>query len=47
MPTSLNEIEIGNEKIEEMAEKCCAYGPIGGFKSLRRDDVIQIYKKAL
>lgn len=47
VPTSLHEIGIGNEKIEEMAEKCCAYGPIGGFKSLGKDDVIQIYKNAL
>ena len=46
-PTSLKEVNITDEKIEEMAEKCTKNGNVGGFVSLDKDDVINIYKSAL
>ncbi|MFR6311166.1 iron-containing alcohol dehydrogenase [Anaerofustis stercorihominis] len=46
-PTSLKDVNIGDEKIVTMAEKCTKNGNIGGFVSLNKEDVINIYKSAL
>ena len=46
-PTSLKEVNITDEKIEEMAEKCTKNGNVGGFVSLNKNDVINIFKSAL
>ena len=49
MPSTLSEIGIGEEKLEEMAKKATkeAFGaekPLGGFKKLYWQDVLEIYK---
>lgn len=49
MPTSMTELGINpsDAQIEEMAEKCIsANGHVGFFKTLYKDDVINIYKMA-
>ncbi|MBQ6322476.1 MAG: iron-containing alcohol dehydrogenase [Lachnospiraceae bacterium] len=50
MPTSISElgIEVTDEQIEEMAEKCTFFGKrtIGSFKVLDKQDMIEIYKMA-
>jgi len=46
LPTTLAELEIPDDKLEEMAEKCTANGPVGNFKSLFKEDVLNIYKLA-
>lgn len=47
MPTSLSQANISNDKIEEMAEKCVVFGPVGNMKKLYKDDVVKILKIAL
>ena len=49
MPSTLSEIGIGEDKLEEMARKATkeAFGvekPLGGFKKLYWQDVLEIYK---
>ena len=46
-PTCLKDVNVGDEKIVEMAEKCTKNGNVGGFVSLSKEDVISIYKSAL
>ena len=50
MPTSMTELGIQptEGQIEEMAEKCVATGGghVGFFKTLYKDDVINIYHMA-
>lgn len=47
MPTSLAEMGIDGERLEEMAEKCTAGGPVGHLKQLYKEDVFEILKLAL
>ncbi|MDD3839985.1 MAG: iron-containing alcohol dehydrogenase [Clostridia bacterium] len=47
LPTRLKDLGIGEDRLEEMAEKCTQAGPIGNFKKLYKQDVINIYKLAL
>ncbi|TCL69899.1 hypothetical protein EDC14_101120 [Hydrogenispora ethanolica] len=49
LPTRLNELQIPEEKLEEMADKCTAGDrqTIGNFVKLRRADVLAIYRLAL
>lgn len=47
LPTKLRDVNIGNERLKEMAEKATINGPIGGFVKLTTDDVYNIYKMAL
>ena len=47
MPVSLKELNIGSERLEEMASKAVAYGPVGKFKELDQDGVLAILKLAL
>lgn len=47
LPISLKEIGIGRDRLEEMAAKCVEDGPIGKFKELNKEDVLEILKIAL
>jgi len=47
MPTTLKEVGIGEEKLEEMAKKVTRRGKLGGFKPLSEEDALNIYKAAL
>ncbi|MBC8589158.1 iron-containing alcohol dehydrogenase [Paratissierella segnis] len=46
MPTSLSEVDISRDSIEEMAEKCVLSGPVGNFRKLFKDDVVKILEMA-
>ncbi|NLM97318.1 MAG: iron-containing alcohol dehydrogenase, partial [Halanaerobiaceae bacterium] len=46
LPTTLQELEIADNRLEEMAEKCTENGPVGNFKKLYYEDVLNIYKLA-
>ena len=43
---SLKELDIPDDRLEEMAAKCTAKGPLGNFVKLYKDDVFKIYKLA-
>jgi alcohol dehydrogenase YqhD (iron-dependent ADH family) len=47
MPTTLKEVGIGEEKLEEMARKVTRRGKLGGFKPLSEADALNIYKASL
>ncbi|MDR2571291.1 MAG: iron-containing alcohol dehydrogenase [Oscillospiraceae bacterium] len=49
LPVRLSDVKIGEDKLNEMADKCVMYrgGAIGGFKKLTRDDIYNIYRLAL
>jgi alcohol dehydrogenase YqhD (iron-dependent ADH family) len=47
LPTSLSELDIGDDRLEEMAEKSVSDGPLGEFKKLNKEDIVNIYKLAL
>lgn len=47
LPVTLEEMDITDSKLEEMAEKCAGDGTIGNFKKLDKDDILNIYKLAL
>lgn len=40
--TSLSELDVPNDRFEEMAEKSVSFGGIGNFKRLNKEDVLQI-----
>ena len=42
MPSSLRELNIPNDRIEDMAANCVLDGPVGNFKKLNKDDVLAI-----
>ncbi|TDX52497.1 iron-containing alcohol dehydrogenase [Orenia marismortui] len=46
-PSSLADYDIGNDKLEVMAEKATAKGTRGSYKVLDKDDVVEIYKMSL
>ncbi|MGN1266859.1 MAG: iron-containing alcohol dehydrogenase, partial [Dorea sp.] len=50
MPTSISElgVQVTDEQIEELAEKCTFFGrrTVGCVKSLGKEDLIEIYKMA-
>ena len=50
MPTNIRElgVELTDEQIEELAEKCTFFGArkIGAFKPLDKEDIIKIYQMA-
>ncbi len=46
LPTSLSDADIGEEKFEEMAQKCVATGPKGSFIKMHAEDVLNILKIA-
>ena len=47
LPTTLKELNIGDDKFEEMALKELQWGPIGNFMKLQKEDIINIFKLAM
>lgn len=49
MPISLGELGIGNEKLDEMAEKCTFFGKrtLPGIKVLGKQEMLDIFRMAL
>jgi alcohol dehydrogenase YqhD (iron-dependent ADH family) len=49
LPTRLSHLDIGDDRLEEMADKCkmSSDNTVGQFVKLTRDDVLEIYKLAL
>jgi len=49
MPTRLNELNIGEDSLQDLANKCrmSPAGTVGSFVKLNRDDVVAILKLAL
>lgn len=47
IPSTLKEVGITEDKLEEMAEKAVKRGAIGNFKKLEKEDVLNIFKAAL
>jgi hypothetical protein len=43
----LSEVGIEAEKLKEMAKQATRRGKLGNFKPLTKQDVLNIYKKAL
>lgn len=46
LPVTLGELDIPDDRLEEMAEKCTENGPVGNFVKLYKEDVLKIYKMA-
>lgn len=46
-PSRLADYDIGEENLELMAEKAVSRGPLGGYKKLHKEDVLEIYKMSL
>lgn len=46
IPSTLREVGITEDKLEEMSEKAVKRGPIGNFKKLEKQDVLNIFKAA-
>lgn len=46
-PETLADYDIGDENLETMAEKATTGGALGGYKKLKKEDVLQILKKCL
>ena len=47
MPSSFKEINIDDKYFKLMAKKATRFGPIGGYKKLTAEDVLEIYKMCL
>jgi len=47
LPVRLKEIDIDDGRFDEMASKCVEDGPIGQFRKLKKDDIMEIYQLAL
>ena len=46
-PTRLADYEIGAESLERMAEQAVRFGPIGNYKKLGKEDVLEILTNSL
>lgn len=46
-PSRLADYEIGDDKLELMADKAMLFGAFGHFKKLQREDVLAIYRASL
>lgn len=44
MPINLQELDISNERFDEMARKCVEFGTIGNLKKLKEVDVYNVLK---
>ncbi len=44
MPKTLSQVNIDNEKFDEMAAKAVYFGEIGNFKKLKKEDVLEILR---
>lgn len=47
LPTTLRSVNIGEEKLELMAKAATKNGPLGDFRPINTEDVLQILKSAL
>jgi len=47
IPSKLTDLGINDEKFEEMAHSALKYNNIGRFKSLSKEDIIEIYRNSL
>ncbi|MBR5694774.1 MAG: iron-containing alcohol dehydrogenase [Paludibacteraceae bacterium] len=47
LPSTLTELGLGANVLEEMAGKCVGNGHVGNFKPLFKEDVLEIYRKSL
>jgi alcohol dehydrogenase len=47
LPTSLQELGVKDDRMEEMARKATEKGPLGNFTKLGASDVVSIYRLAL
>lgn len=47
LPIRLAQLDIGADRLEEMAEKCAETGTVGNFVELDKTDILKIYKLAL
>ena len=47
LPVTLEELGIPDDKLELMAEMCTERGPLGNFKKLYKEDVMNIFKLAM
>lgn len=47
LPTSLNDVNVDESSIDEMAQKSVRFGDVGNFVSLKKEDVKAIYEIAL
>jgi len=47
LPTTLRQLNIGDDKFEEMALKELQWGPIGNFIKLQKDDIVNVLKLAM
>jgi alcohol dehydrogenase YqhD (iron-dependent ADH family) len=47
LPTTLQELGIRDDRMEEMAKKATEKGPVGNFARLGAKDVVSIYRLAL
>lgn len=47
IPARLQEVGIGEEKLEAMAKQATQQGPLGAMKKLYEEDVLAILKMAL
>ncbi|SDC53533.1 Alcohol dehydrogenase YqhD, Fe-dependent ADH family [Paenibacillus sp. UNCCL117] len=46
-PSTLGELNIGDEHLERMAEETVRFGPVGSFRKLQADDVLNILRSSL
>lgn len=46
MPKTFSQVNINDEKFEEMAAKAVYFGEIGNFKQLKKEDVLEILKQS-
>jgi len=46
LPTTLAELGVPADRMEEMARRCTAKGPVGNFVALGEKDVLAIYRLA-
>lgn len=46
-PSCLADYDIDEENLEIMAEKATSRGPLGSYKTLHKEDVLEIYKMSL
>jgi len=47
MPSTLSEFKIDDSRLDEMAEKAVAFGDLGSFSKLGREEVLQILRMSL
>jgi alcohol dehydrogenase YqhD (iron-dependent ADH family) len=46
MPVTLNELGVKDDRFDELASKCVENGPVGWFRPLDKQDVIEVLQLA-